>query len=109
MTSLCSEYLIGSEHSLATHGRSMMMVVAEDVADRFHSVLRLLRNQIKGSSQNIGEQNIRKGTKLDSDQAKFDEQLAANDHVREAMRGLWLSSSDNCGFSLPQSKLVNGK
>jgi hypothetical protein len=27
-----------SEHSLATHGVSMMMVVAEDVADRFHSI-----------------------------------------------------------------------
>jgi hypothetical protein len=31
-----SEYLIKSEHSLATHGHSMMMVVVEAVADRFH-------------------------------------------------------------------------
>lgn len=36
MTSLLNEYLIKSEHSLATHGRSMMMVVAKAVADGFH-------------------------------------------------------------------------
>jgi len=47
-----------SEHSLATHGVSMMMVVAEDVADCFHSILRLLRNQNKRSSQNIEGKNI---------------------------------------------------
>jgi len=31
-------YLIKSEHSLATHGYSMMMMVAEAVADYFHFV-----------------------------------------------------------------------
>ena len=36
MTSLSSEYLVKSDNSLATHGHSMMMVVAEAVADRFH-------------------------------------------------------------------------
>jgi len=36
VTSLSNEYLNKSEHSLATHGHSMMMVVVEAVADRFH-------------------------------------------------------------------------
>jgi len=37
VTSLCNQYLIKSEHSLATHGYSMMMVMADYAADVFHS------------------------------------------------------------------------
>jgi hypothetical protein len=35
----------------------MMMVVAENVADVFHFILRLLINQIVASSQNIEREN----------------------------------------------------
>ena len=57
MASLSYEYSFESEHSLATHGVSMMMVVAQSAADYFHFVLRLLRNQIVPLSQNIKMEN----------------------------------------------------
>jgi len=36
VASLSNEYPFKSEHSLATHGDSMVMVVAQYVADCFH-------------------------------------------------------------------------
>lgn len=53
MASLSYGYPFESEHSFATHGVSMVMVVAQNVADCVHFVLRLLRNQIVPLSQNI--------------------------------------------------------
>ena len=44
VTSLSNDYPIKSEHSLATHGLSMMMVVAGDVADCFHFFFAAAKN-----------------------------------------------------------------